>query len=907
MTSGPRRPPRLVRALVERILDARDREFLLADLDEEFATRRSRSRGPGAVLWYVAQAVHAAWTRRIDRRAAITPGTTTRRGASMLNALWSDVMSGARGFRKQPGAVATIILSLALGIGATTAMFSVVRAVLLAPLPYGHPDGLVAIWMKWTGYEKTWVSDQEVLDFGHLSHTLTAVGAWGTTRTTITGAGDAVMVGSARVTANLFDVLQVRPIIGRTFTEAEAQAEGGNTPTLVVLSYGLWQRQFGGDPSVTARHLEIDGRPARILGVMPRGFRLPTDYGEDAALPCELWTPMYFDPAHTSRGSHGYYAAARLAPGATARQAGDELAAMMAEFTRQGLYNPDKHFTALAVPMTEDILGGVRPALVTLFVAVGFLMLIACTNAAALLVARTEARQREFATRAALGAGRWRLGRQQLVESLMLAVTAGVAGLALAPAARRALEAIGPTAIPRAAEVTTDWRVGLFMAGLSIVAAVLCSVPSMARVVRIGLVDGLKDGSVQVSTGGRRLRLRGALVITQLAFAVLLLTGTGLTLRALWSLEHIDLGFQPAGVLTARVALPDHPYDSPARIVDFDNRLLTRVRAVPGVEHAGLIRSLPIGASIGDWGVIIDHARQPSGDSVGGGGSVPGDWQVATDGALEALGERLVRGRFFTVADRMDTLPVALINETMARKYWPNEDALGRRFRMSAGDASPWTTVVGIVADVRHNGVTAPIKAKFYRPYAQFSQATGFTPNGGTLVVRTSGDPKALAGPVRTAAREVDPNVPLTAIRSMENVVDTALTSPRLTSSVFSAFAGVAVLLSAIGVYGLLVFMVGQRVQEVGIRVAIGAAPRQIVRLFFGHGLRLAVTGIGAGLVLAAFWTRTLAGVLYGVPPLDPETFVAVPVVLLAVALAACVIPARRAASVDPVAALKNQ
>jgi putative ABC transport system permease protein len=903
MTSGPGRPPRLVRALVERLLDARDREFLLADLDEEFGARR----GGGAVFWYVAQAVHAAWTRRMDRSATERAGGATRRGASMLNALWGDVMSGARSFRKQPGAVATIILSLTLGIGAATAMFSVVRAVLLAPLPYGHPEGLVTIWMRWTGYDRTWLSDQEVLDFRHVSHTLAAVGAWDTTRTTITGAGDAVMVGSARVTANLFDVLDVRPIVGRTFTEAEAQAQGGDTPTLVVLGYGLWQRQFGGDPSVTARYLQIDGRPARILGVMPRGFQLPTDYGEDAALPSQLWTPMYFDPAHTERGSHNYYAAARLAPGATARQASDDLAALMATFVRQGLYSPTRHFTAFAVPVTQDILGGVQPALVTLVVAVGFLMLMACTNAAALLVARTDSRQREFATRAALGASRWRLGRQHLVESLLLAFTAGAAGLALAPAAKRALEALGPTAIPRAAEVSTDWRVGLFMAGLSVIAAVLCSLPSTARVLRVSLVDGLKDGSAQASTGRRRSRLRSALVVTELAFAVLLLTGTGLTLRSLWSLERIDLGFRPAGVLTARIALPDHPYDTPARIVDFNARLLTKVRALPGVEHAGLIRSLPIGNAIGDWGLQIEHAAQPDGSFAGGGSFVPGDWQVATDGALEALGERLVRGRFFTADDRMDTQPVALINETMANRYWPTEDALGRRFRMSAGQVSPWTTVVGIVADVRHNGVAAPIRPKFYRPYAQFSQAIGLVPpRGGTLVVRTTGDPLALAGPLQVAARGVDPNVPLTAIRPMEDVVDTALTSPRLAGSVFSAFAGVAVLLSAIGIYGLLVFMVGQRAQEVGIRVAIGAAPRQIVRLFLGHGLRLAAIGIGTGLVLAAFWTRTLAGVLYGVPPLDPETFVTVPIVLLAVALAACVIPARRAALVDPVAALKT-
>ncbi len=890
-------PPPWLRQLAARALDPRDREFLLLDLDEEFAARRSAGRS--AIVWYVAQVIHAAWTRRLARRRLVKAGAVPAAGGRMFNALWSDVLSGFRGFRRSPGAIAIVILSLGLGIGAATAMFTVVRGVLLAPLPYDHPDQLVMIWSRWIRFDKTWVSDQEVLDYQARNRTMRDVAAWDVTRVTLTGAGEAVRVGAGLTTANTFDVLGARPILGRTFTEDDARASGPDQPLLVVLGYGFWQRQFGGDSSVVERVLDINGRPARIVGVMPRGFQLPTDFGDDAAEPTELWLPMYFDPKQTDRGSHGFFAAGRLRPGVTASQATDDLASIVAALTADGQYSPQVHMTAFAVPVPDEILGGVRRPLYVLLGAVGFLMLIACANAAALLLARAESRQREFATRTALGANRWRLVRQQLVEGGLLAILGGSLGVTIAFGAKRVLDAIGPTAIPRAATVAVDWQVVLFLVAACAIAALLCSLPPAFRAFRVGLVSSLKDGGAQISAGGHRLRLRNALVVVQLAFALLLLTGTGLMARTLWSLQKIDLGFDPRQVMTARIALPARPYGTPEQVNEFFATLLDRIRALPGVKSAGIIRALPIGTTIGDRGMAVDGYTPPAGDGT------QGDWQVATDGALEALGERLVRGRLFTAADRLDSEPVALVNEAMAAKFWAGRDPIGGRFK-SGGAKTPWITVVGIVADVHHNGITGKIKPKFYRPYAQWTQNAGNPVNTGTIVVRTTGDPRAIAEPLRVTTRALDPAIPLAAVRPMTDIVETALTAPRLTGTVFLGFAGIALLLSAVGVYGLLVYLVSQRSHEIGIRVAIGAQRGQILRLVFGHGLRLAAIGIGAGLVLALIFSRSLTGLLYGVPAIDVVTFTIVPLILLGVALAASLLPARRAASVDPVVALKR-
>ncbi|MEZ5317475.1 MAG: ABC transporter permease [Vicinamibacterales bacterium] len=889
----PALPPGWARGLVRRLLAPADREALLDDLDEGYGRRRARGRR--ALGWYLAQGVHAAATRR--HPVVLPPAQATTRGA-MRTSLTADIVASFRGFRRQPGAVAIIVLSLALGIGAASAMFTVTRAVLLTPLPYGQPDGLVTVWTRWTSFTKTWISSQELLDFRDRSRTLEDVAAWDTTRVTLTGLDEAVRVGAALVTPNTFGVLGVRPVAGRDFTAADApSASDTSRSTTVVIGYGLWQRAFGGDPAVVGRTIDVDGASARVIGVMPKGFRLPTDFGVDAAEPTELWQPVSITPANAQRGSHYLYAAARLRPGSTAAQADEDVARVMRDLTAEGQYPPERQYSALAVSVPDEVLGGVRPALVVLMGAVGFLLLIACANAGALLLARAEARHREFATRSALGASRFRLVRQQLVEGALVAVAAGGLGVGLAFAARRALDAFGPTAIPRAGDVAVDGLVLAFLVGASTVAALLCALPPAIRALRLDLVHGLKDGGTRASAGRARLRLRHALVVAQVALAVVLLSGAGLMLRSLWSLQRIDLGFRPEGALTARIAVPSRPYDTAARQEDFFRRVLTGVRALPGVEAAGLVRSLPLGAQIGDWGVRVEGYTPPQGENA------KGDWQVITDGALAALGARVVHGRDFTAADTAESMPVALVNETMASAYWPGGDAIGGRF-VQGGSPDP-VTVVGIVADIRHNGVEAPIKTKFYRPYAQFAEA--FEPlGGGTLVARTTGDPLALAAPIRGVVRALDPGVPLAAVRPLDAVVATALTAPRLTSTVLGAFAVVALLLGAIGIYGLLAFVVEERSHELGIRMAVGARGGQIISLVVRHGVTLAAAGAVAGSAVAAVATRAIASQLHGVSPLDPASFVAAPAILIATAVVASLIPAWRGARVDPVVTLRR-
>jgi putative ABC transport system permease protein len=896
VTRNPVAPPAWAHWLAEQALQVCDREFLLADLDDEYAARRASGRR--ALAWYLAQTGHAAWTRRRHRAWASRP----LQPRSALTSIASDFRASVRGFRGQPSAIATVVLSLGLGIGSASAMFSVVRAVLIAPLPYGHADRLVTIWSRWTGFEKTWLSGQEVLDYRARSRSLAAIAAWTSGRVTLTGVGDAVRVNAGIVTANTFDVCGVAPLYGRTFTEEEATASSrSGQPLFAVLSYGLWRDLLGTDPAIVGRVLTINDRRVAVLGVMPPGFQLPTDFGPDAPEPTTLWLPGYIDPAKTSRGGgHSLYAAARLAEGASAALASVELASISRELVRAGEYPPSMHFSAFAVPVDDDLLGGVRPSMRVLVGAVAFLLLIACANAAALLVARAESRRREWITRAALGASRWRLLRQQLVEGLALSLVGGGLGIGVAVLATRGLSAMGPSAIPRASGIAVDWHVVGFMLAVSIGAALVCSLAPALYACRLDLVAGLKDGTANASAGRGRQRLRGALVTSQIALGMLLLAGAGLMARTLWSLHRIDLGFTPAGVLTARVDLPATRYDTLDKIDAYFDAVLSRVRARPDVTAAGLIRWLPLATTLGDWGLHIEGRAAPPGDSP------TGDLQLASPGALEALGERLIRGRLFTDRDRGTAMPVALVNATMARLYWPTEDPIGRRVRL-VDDSRPWVTIVGIIGDVRHTSVSAPVKTKIYLPYSQFPLSTGFLPVGsGTIVVRTSGNPLSSADAVRRAAREVGPQVPVAAVRPMTEIMETTLTAPRLTSHVLGGFAVIAIVLSAVGLYGLLVHMVTQRTQEIGIRMAIGARPRQVVQRVFAQGVRIAVVGTGAGLGLAALMTRALAGLLYGVTPWDPLTFVVAPLALVVVAMLASLVPALRAASIDPLKALRH-
>jgi putative ABC transport system permease protein len=808
-----------------------------------------------------------------------------------------DVRFGSRSLRRNPAFATIAILTLALGIGANAAIFSVVNTVLLRPLPWSEPDRAVMIWSKWTAFDKTWVATGEVVDYRRRAKTLNEVAAWGEGQVNLTGDGDPERVSSASVTANLFSTLGVGAMMGRTFSAAEDVRNG---PNVVVLGHALWSRRYGADPGIVGRTIQINGNTYEVTGVMPPGFVLPTDYQNPE--PSQLWLPLQMDPASMDHGSHGLYAAARLKPGATVRQAADELHGIAVAMTEEGLYPRQMQFDTVVLSLTDEVVGNVRRAIWLLFGAVAFLLLIACANVANLLLARAEGRQREIAVRAALGASRLRVMRQLLTESLVLTSIATTVGLALAFVGVRFVGWWNPANVPRVADVTVNLRVLLFTAGVAVVTSLAFSLAPAVRALRVDLTDSLKDGAQGASSGGGRQRYRHALVVIEMALAVVLLVGAGLMLRSLWALQRVQLGFDPSRVLTMRLSLPATSYQTAEQVVDFYTRLLDRVRAIPNVRTAGAVRALPLGSTIGDFGLRVEGFTPTPGTGA------KGDWQIASSGYLEAIGERVIRGRAITPDDKTDTMLVALINEEMARRYWAGRDPIGGRFQIGGGAQNrPFITVVGIVADVRHNGITEAVKEKFYVPHTQWHKSVGNAIRSMTLVMKTQGDPQALANPVRQTIRELDPNLPVAAVRTMDEVVAATLSAPRFTGMLLGVFAALALALSAIGIYGVLSYVVSRRTREIGIRVAIGAGRGQVLRLVLGSGVGLALVGIAFGLAAAASLSRVMTTLLHDVRPGDPATYAAVAAALTLVAIVASLIPAWRATRVDPVKALKAE
>ena len=729
------------------------------------------------------------------------------------------------------------------------------------------------------------------------SQTLTAIGAWSPGQQNLTGDGEPLRVGVGFVSANLFDVLGVRPLLGRAITEPEDVPNG---PQIAVLGYPLWQSRYGGDPNVVGRTLMINDTPVQVIGVMPEGFRLPTDFTDGAAEPTQLWRPLAIDMTQLSR-SHGFYAAATLAPGQSAASATGELRALTTRWTERGAYPVQMQFSAFAVPIDQEIRGGIRPAMWLLIGAVGFLLLIACANVANLLLVRGDARLREMAVRTAVGAAPDRLVRQLLTESIVLALLGAMLGLALAALGLRILMTVDPTSLPPLAPVRLDWAVVVFTLLIGVATTIIFGLAPALRTLHVNLVESLREGG-QATVGGHRQRLRSLLVIAEVSLAIVLVIGAGLMIRSLSALARIDLGFNPDHVLTLRVSVPQTKYDTPEKTIDFFRVLNERVRAIPGVQASGFMRVLPLATTIGDFGLDVEGFQESPGVNA------KGDWQIATEGTFEAMGSRLLRGRWFSSADTISSQPIAVINETMARTYWKNpDDAIGGRIRVGSM-RNPWLTVVGMVADERHNGVTGIVKEKFYVPHTQWHIATGNNPiRGGFLVVRTARDPLSVAGSVRAAIREMDPNLPVANIRPMSEVVSTALATPRLTGFLLGTFAAIALTLAAVGIYGVLSYLVSRRTHEIGIRLAVGADRMQVMAMVLKQGLTLAAIGIAAGLAAAFVLTRLMQSLLYHVRPNDPVTFVAVSVALIVVSLVASALPAFRATRVSPLIALRTE
>ena len=822
-------------------------------------------------------------------------------GRETMERLWNDLRHAVRALRQSPGFTLVAVLTVALGVGANAAMFTVADAVLLAPLPYGQPERLAMVWSSWVDFpDKTWISASELRYYRERARTFEDVAAYGSGSLAIaSGEGEPERVGAAFVTTNLLPVLGVQPVHGRGFRPGE-EVDGNDR--VILLSDALWRRRFDGDPKVVGQAIRAgSGEPYLVVGILPPGLRLPLEFAGDAA---ELWVPLPPDPLAAgpfpkNGGNHGWYGVGRLAPGATAAEAQAELEALAGALTREGVYTESWRFRPVVVAMAEEVTGAVRPALLVLLGAVGFVLLIACVNVASLLLARGEAREREIAVRAALGAGRRQLVRQLLVENLLLAALGGAAGLWLAALSLDLLASLD-AGVPRLAEAAVGGRALLFTLAVTVATGLLFGLAPALRISRPDLQGALKEGGRGSGPGLGRQGLRRGLVVAEVALAVVLVTGAGLVLQSVWRLLRVDAGLRGEDrVLTLRLTAPADAYPEVADVAEFYHGLLARVRALPGVEVAGAGRALPLTGDLGDWGLDVEGFQPPPDDNP------DGDWQIVTPGYFEALGIPLRRGRVFTERDRADAPRVALVNETMARTYWPQGDAVGGRIR-TRGPGDPWMTVVGVVADVRHSGLTGEPRKIWYRPQAQMP-ADGFNPRSMSLAVRAAAgtDPLQLAAPVRAAVRALQPGLPIAELRTMTEIRGGAIARERFTLQLLLAFGALALTLAAIGIYGVLAYWVARRTHEIGVRLAIGAQRRNVLGHVVGQALALTAGGLALGVAGALALGRTLEGLLYGVEPADPWTLAGVAVLLGGVALLAGLLPARRAASLDPMSALR--
>jgi putative ABC transport system permease protein len=825
------------------------------------------------------------------------------RGTRWFEDLAQDIRFAVRSLIRRPGFTAVAAITLALGIGASTTLFGVVRSVLLTPLPYGNPEQVAVVWSAWKGFDQTWLSYDEYEAWDSEIPAIADVGIFFDGAINLGGDGEPERVRSANVGADLFGILGVSPMIGRGFLPEEDRPGG---PNVIMLGYSLWQRRFGGDAAIVGRDIQVNGEAATVIGVMPPGFKLPVDYS--AAGATEAWRPLAVSPesqgaiagsAFNPNGqSHGFYGVARLAPGATTQQANRQLAEFVAGLVREGIYPEAQQFRAYTVPVTEQVTGRVRPALLVVLGAVGFVLLIACANVAGLLLVRGEHRRREIAIRTALGARTQRLTRLLLTESVMLATFGGALGVMLAAAGVALVRRTAPAALPRVADTTLDPVVLLFALAVTISAAVLAGLLPALHGARVAPASELKEGGRSATAGPSRLRWRQTLVAAEVALAVVLVVGAGLMIRSVANLFAIDAGFRSEGVLTMRLSTPSTWYTSSAEVTRFHDDLQRRVAELPGVASVGAARLLPLAAEMGDWGLSVEGYTPPPGEGT------PGDWQVVTPGYFETMRVPLISGRYFDNRDDAEGALTMIVNRALAEKYFAGRDPLGGRVRVNGGPPAALATVVGVVEDVRQNALTTAVKPQFYVTHPQFAISPGNTQRNMSLVVRTDGDPNALIAPIRALIRGMDPRLPVSEVRTMDRIVGESIAEQRFTMGLLGLFGVLALALSAIGIFGIVSQIVATRRHELGIRAALGATPGELVMLSLRTGVRQTIAGLVIGIVLAFALTRALAALLHGVTPTDPLTFATVLTVTAGVALLATLGPARRAGRVNPVAVL---
>jgi predicted permease len=815
-----------------------------------------------------------------------------------MNSFLQDLRYGLRVLLKKPGFTVVAVVTLALGIGANSAIFSVVNGLLLRPLPYRDSDRLAIIWTHSPGANvaQDWPSPGQFSAVKSQTSAFEALALAQGARYNLAGDATPESVGVARVSSSMFPLLGASPLLGRVFLPEE---DAPGRPKTVVLDYGIWQRHFGGDRGALGRTLTLNGEPYTVVGVMPADFSLgeqvvPTVGGVEP----EMYVPLPLDAKQmASQGDENYNVVARLKPGATLAQAQAELNVVTRRLEQQfpDIYPPSRAFSLSVRPLLEQVVGDVRPALLVLLGAVGFVLLIACANVANLLLARATVREKELAIRAAIGAGRWRIVRQLLTESVVLSCAGGAFGLLVAYWGLDGLRALDPGNIPRLQNVALDGRVLSFTFGVAVLTGVLFGLAPALRGSRVNLGETLKEGG-RNSVGGHR-RLRDALVVAEVALSLVLLAGAGLLVRSFARVEQVEPGFDARGVVSMRFSLAGTSYAG-KRGLEFYQPLLERVRHLPGVEAAGAVSTVPLNGSVG-WGNITIEGYSPA----SGRAAIQSDQRAASPGYFETMRVPLLGGRYFDEHDTKDSTPVVIIDENMARAYWPGQNPLGKRLKLGELEDkdSPWMTIVGVVGNVKQYALDADSRVTLYVPQQQDSFGTMY------VVARTSGDPQSLASAVTREARSIEPNAPVIDVKTMAERLSDSLARRRFSMLMLALFALVAMVMSAVGIYGVISYSVEQRTREIGLRMALGAQARDALRMVVRQGMTLTLVGVGVGLLGALLLTRVMRGLLYGVSATDPLTLTSVALLLVLVALAACLVPARRAARVDPMVALRYE
>jgi putative ABC transport system permease protein len=828
----------------------------------------------------------------------------------LMEGFLQDIKYGFRMLAKSPGFTLVAVLTIALGIGANTAMFSVVNAVLLRPLAYKDSISLVNIWGKYDkeGIPRNWLSEPEYWDLLDRAQSFSGVGIYTVGGGVSLTSSDAppVQASAALTNAALFPILGVQPFLGRVFSSGPSAEDQPGRDHVVILSYALWRSQFGGDPNIVGKPIQLDRESYSVVGVLPKDFSFA---GKQ-----DLWLPAALNRAKPrNRGSHIYFVVARIKPGVTTAQASAELDRFAAQLALEypNNYPAIGGWGMFLVPLKEQLVGQVRLALLVLFGAVAFVLLIACVNIANLLLANGASRQREFAVRLAMGAERSRLIRQLVTESLMLAIAGGAIGLLMAYWGVSAVRALVGDSVPRVAEISVDPHVLGFTFIVSILTGLIFGLAPAWHSAKINLQDALKDRGYFASAGGSR-KIRSVLVVSEVALAMLLLVGAGLLIRSFRQLLEVSPGFQTQHLLTMEISLPEKPYPDGTPVQSFFQQFTERISAIPGVKAAGAVSQMPLSDSYSSGSTFVHETsaanvvRLPK---FGNFAFIEADQRIATPGYFNALQIPLVRGRYLLDSDTADAPLVGVVDADFAQRFWPGQDPIGKQIAIDSVPKSDpdhpvlrWRTVVGVVGHVRHYGLDTRGREQAYFPESQVEYGRDLY-----IAVRTNLGPENIINSIRQQLASIDGQVPIYNIATMDELLSHSVAQPRLNFTLLAAFASLALLLASVGIYGVMAYAVSQRTHELGIRMALGATQGNVLKLVLLEGGRLAAIGIGVGLISSVALTRLMASLLFGVKPTDPITFALVAGLLVAVALVACYVPAHRATKVDPLFALRYE